>query len=69
MRAPTVSPGPPPMIRVLIADDDAEVATALADSLGAVPDLEVVGVAPDAESALRMADDRDGAERSETFAA
>jgi PAS domain S-box-containing protein len=48
-------PGPAPQIRVVIADDDDQLRSAIADSIGAVPDMELVGSAADAESVIRMA--------------
>lgn len=43
------------MIRVLIADDDPAVLTALADLLGAEADIEVIGAAGDGTAALALA--------------
>ena len=42
-------------IRVLIADDQEPVRAAFRAILGAAPDIEVVGVAPDGVEALRLA--------------
>ena len=44
-----------PLVTVLVADDDELVRNALADVLRNEPDIELVGVAPDAEAAGRMA--------------
>jgi PAS domain S-box-containing protein len=44
-------------IRVLIAENDAHVAAAIADSLATVPDLEVAGTATEAESVIQLASD------------
>src|SRR5437870_3607797 len=41
--------------RVMIADDDPELRSALAEVLSAEPDLEVIGTAVDAESAIELA--------------
>jgi len=44
-------------IRVLIAENDAHVAAAIADSLDTAPDLERAGTAADADSVVRLAGD------------
>ena len=44
-------------IRVLIAENDAHVAAAIADSLDTLPDLELAGTATDADSVIRLASD------------
>ncbi len=45
-----------PKIRVLIADDDQEMRSALQDVLSRVPDFEVVGVAANASEVMLMAE-------------
>ena len=53
MSAPE-SEGPPPRIRVLIADDQALLRTGFRLILGSEPDLEVVGEAPDGIQAVEL---------------
>ena len=45
-------------LRVLVADDDTEIRKVLTALIGADPRLELVGVARDAEEAIRLAEER-----------
>ena len=60
MTGPTASPAPsaPPAIRVVLADDHAVVREGLALVLGMTDGVEVVGVADDVETALRVVAER-----------
>ena len=53
-RAGVVTTQAPAPLRVVIADDQASVREGLVLLLGALPDIEVVGAAPDGEQALAL---------------
>jgi len=52
--SPAPSTGTPPALRIVIADDQASVREGLVLLLGALPDIDVVGSAPDGEQALAL---------------
>jgi DNA-binding NarL/FixJ family response regulator len=50
----TQQPGPPPILRVVVADDQTTVREGLVTLLGLVPDIAVVGAAADGEQAIEL---------------
>jgi DNA-binding NarL/FixJ family response regulator len=48
------APGPRPLLRIVIADDQASVREGLVVLLGGLPDIDVVGAAADGEQALAL---------------